>query len=121
MAASSRSPPSRRCSSACSAACGRSCGCVPRDLTGAVREGDTRTASAGGRRLGNGLVVAEIAIAFALLVGAGLLVKNLLLLSARDAGMRTDRIVAFNVAPTRPALRSARAGGGVLTTSCTRA
>ena len=38
----------------------------PRDLTGAVREGDTRTASAGGRRLGNGLVVAEIAIAFAL-------------------------------------------------------
>ncbi len=74
----------------------------PRDLTGAVREGDTRTASAGGRRIGNGLVVAEIAIAFALLVGAGLLVKNLLLLSARDAGMRTDRIVAFNVAPSGP-------------------
>ena len=74
----------------------------PRDLTGAVREGDTRTASAGGRRIGNGLVVAEIAIAFALLVGAGLLVKNLMLLSARDAGMRTDRIVAFNVAPSGP-------------------
>ncbi len=70
------------------------------DLTSAVREGDTRTASAGGRRIGNGLVVAEIAIAFALLVGAGLLVKNLLLLSSRDAGMRTDRIVAFNVAPS---------------------
>ena len=74
----------------------------PRDLTGAVREGDTRTASAGGRRLGNGLVVAEIAIAFALLVGAGLLVKNLLLLTARDAGIRTDRIVSFNVAPRGP-------------------
>ena len=58
--------------------------------------------SAGGRRFGNGLVVAEIAIAFALLVGAGLLVKNLLLLTARDAGMRTDRIVAFNVAPRGP-------------------
>jgi putative ABC transport system permease protein len=74
----------------------------PRDLTGAVREGDTRTSSAGGRRLGNGLVVAEIAIAFALLVGAGLLVKNLVLLSGRDAGMRTDRIVAFNIAPSGP-------------------
>ena len=74
----------------------------PRDLTGAVREGDTRTASAGGRRLGNGLVVAEIAIAFALLVGAGLLVKNLLLLTARDAGIRTERIVSFNIAPTGP-------------------
>ena len=71
-------------------------------MTGAVREGDTRTSSAGGRRLGNGLVVAEIAIAFALLVGAGLLVKNLMLLSARDAGMRTDRIVSFNVAPAGP-------------------
>jgi predicted permease len=74
----------------------------PRDLTAAVREGDTRTSSAAGRRLGNGLVVAEIAIAFALLVGAGLLVKNLMLLSARDAGMRTDRIVSFNVAPAGP-------------------
>ena len=52
----------------------------PGDLTGVVREGDTRTIS-GGRRLGNGLVVAEIAIAFALLVGAGLLVKNLVLLT----------------------------------------
>jgi predicted permease len=69
-----------------------------RDLTSTVREGDTRTVSAGGR-LGNGLVVAEIAIAFALLVGAGLLVKNLVLLSSRDAGIRTERIVSFNVAP----------------------
>ena len=69
-----------------------------RDLTSTVREGDTRTVSAGGR-LGNGLVVAEIAIAFALLVGAGLLVKNLVLLTARDAGIRTERIVSFNVAP----------------------
>ena len=71
-----------------------------RELTARVREGDTRTGSAGGRRLGNGLVVAEIAVAFALLVGAGLLVKNLVLLSARDAGIRTDQIVSFSVAPS---------------------
>jgi putative ABC transport system permease protein len=71
-------------------------------LTTAVRENDTRTSSAGGRRLGSGLVVAEIALAFALLVGAGLLVKNLLLLRARDAGIRTDRIVAFAIAPAGP-------------------
>jgi putative ABC transport system permease protein len=70
-----------------------------RDLVVAVREGDTRTASAGGRRMGNGLVVLEIAIAFTLLVGAGLLVKNLVLLTSRDSGMRTERIVSFNVAP----------------------
>jgi putative ABC transport system permease protein len=70
-----------------------------RDLTSSVREGDTRTGSGGGRRLGNSLVVAEIALAFALLVGAGLLVKNLALLRNRDAGIRTEHIVSFTVAP----------------------
>jgi putative ABC transport system permease protein len=73
-----------------------------RQLASAVREGDVRTASAGGRSLGNGLVVAEIAIAFALLVGAALLVKNLLLLQGRDAGVRTERIVTFDIAPAGP-------------------
>jgi putative ABC transport system permease protein len=71
-----------------------------RELAAAVREGDARTGTGAGRRFGNGLVVAEIAIAFTLLVGAGLLVKNLVLLRSRDAGIRTDRIVAFDVAPS---------------------
>jgi putative ABC transport system permease protein len=78
-----------------------------RELVTSVREGDTRTGSAGGRRLGNTLVVAEIAVAFALLVGAGLLVKNLVLLRSRDAGIRTDHIVSFSVAPTGPRYQSA--------------
>ena len=73
-----------------------------RELAASVREGDTRTGSAGGRRLGNALVVAEIALAFTLLVGAGLLVKNLVLLRQRDAGIRTDRIVSFSVTPAGP-------------------
>jgi putative ABC transport system permease protein len=73
-----------------------------RQLASAVREGDTRTISGSGRRVGNGLVIAEIAIAFALLVGAGLLVKNLLLLHARDAGVHTERIVTFDIAPAGP-------------------
>jgi putative ABC transport system permease protein len=71
-------------------------------LADRVREGDTRTSSLAGNRLGHGLVVAEVAVAFALLVGAGLLVKNVALLQARDMGMRTDRIVAFDLAPTGP-------------------
>src|SRR6185369_8240764 len=74
-------------------------------LASAVREGDVRTAS-GGTRFGNGLVVAEIGLAFALLVGAGLLVKNLVLLRSRDAGIRTDRIVAFDIAPSGPRYKS---------------
>ncbi len=73
------------------------------ELAAAVREGDSRTGSGTGRRFGNGLVVAEIAMAFALLAGAGLLVKNLILLRNRDAGIQTARIVAFDV--TLPAQR----------------
>jgi predicted permease len=77
-----------------------------RQLAAVVREGDTRTASGVGRRLGDGLVIAEIAVACALLVGAGLLVKNLLLLQARETGMRTEGIVAFDVAPSGPRYRA---------------
>jgi len=65
------------------------------ELASAVRETDTRTGS--GSHVGSGLVVVEIALAFALLVGGGLLVKNLVRLQARDAGIRTDRIVAFDL------------------------
>ena len=71
-------------------------------LASAVREGDTRTGSGGGGQFGNGLVVAEIAIAFALLVGGALLVKNLLLLQSRDAGIVTDRVITFDLAPAGP-------------------
>jgi putative ABC transport system permease protein len=77
-----------------------------RQLASVVREGDTRTASAGGRKLGSGLVVAEIALAFALLVGAGLLVKNLVMLRSRDAGIRSDRIVTFDIALSGPRYRA---------------
>jgi putative ABC transport system permease protein len=69
------------------------------DLTGALRHADTRTGSSGPRQVGNGLVVAEIALAFTLLVGAGLLAKNLFLLLSRDTGLTTDRVVTFDLAP----------------------
>jgi putative ABC transport system permease protein len=73
-----------------------------RELASAVREGDTRTGSGAGGRFGNGLVVAEIALAYALLVGAGLLVKNLVLLEGRDAGINPVHVVAFDVSPAGP-------------------
>lgn len=68
-------------------------------LAAAVREGDMRTGSGTGRQMGNGLVVGEIALAFALLVGGGLLAKNLLLLQSRDAGIRTGQVVTFDLSP----------------------
>ncbi len=79
-------------------------------LASAVREGDIRTASGTGKRFGNALVVAEIALTFALLVGAGLLVKNLVLLRSRDAGIRTDRIVAFDVVLSGPRYKADEQG-----------
>jgi putative ABC transport system permease protein len=70
-------------------------------LANAVREGDLRAgASAGSRRFGQGLVVVEIAVAYALLVGAGVLAKNLIGLQSRDAGFVADRLIAFDLAPT---------------------
>ena len=67
-----------------------------------IRDGDVRAGGACGRRFGNGLVVAEIALAFSLLVGTGLLVKDLVALERRDTGFSTDRLVAFDVSPTGP-------------------
>jgi predicted permease len=70
-------------------------------LTSSIREGDVRTAS-GTTRFGNGIVVAETALAFALLVGAGLMVKNLVLLERRDAGIRADHVIAFDLTLSAP-------------------
>jgi putative ABC transport system permease protein len=69
-----------------------------RTLAHDVREGDLRTTQGG--RLGESLVVAEIALAFSLLVGAGLLVKNLMGLEAQETGFSSERLVAFDVSPT---------------------
>jgi putative ABC transport system permease protein len=80
-----------------------------RELSSAVREGDTRTGSGASRQMGNGLVVAEIALAFALLVGGALLVKNLLLLQSRDAGIQPARVVAFDLSPSGPRYANAAA------------
>jgi putative ABC transport system permease protein len=68
-----------------------------KELAAVVREGDSRTGSAASHTFGSGLVVGEIAVAFTLLVGAGLLVKNFLLLLGRDAGVHTDRVVTFDI------------------------
>lgn len=69
-----------------------------RSLASITREGDLR---AGGdnvsRRFGNGLVIAEIALAFTLLTGSGLLLKNLLGLQHRDIGFVAANAVVFDV------------------------
>jgi predicted permease len=58
-----------------------------------VKDAGQRTV--GSRRLGarNALIVAQVAISFVLLVGAGLLVRSFIKLQQVDAGFRTDRVL----------------------------
>lgn len=50
-------------------------------------------------RLGDGLVVVQVALALMLLVGAGLLIRSLERLSAVNPGVQPDRVLTLRVAP----------------------
>jgi predicted permease len=56
---------------------------------------DAGRRTVGSRRLGarNALIVAQVAISFVLLVGAGLLVRSFIKLQQVDAGFRTDHVI----------------------------
>ena len=74
------------------------------DPNDSLRETGTRGAtSAGGRGASRALVVAEIALAMVLVIGAGLMVKSLFRLQAQDAGFRPDGVMTFqvNLPPTK--------------------
>jgi putative ABC transport system permease protein len=55
------------------------------------------TASRRGRRLSDAMVAAEVALALMLVVGAGLLIRSFVRLTAVDPGYRTSRVVAAHV------------------------
>ena len=69
------------------------------DLTSSLKEGG-RGALAGrrGNRVRGGLIVAEMALAVMLLVGAGLLIRSFIELTAVDPGFRTEQVMAFDLA-----------------------
>ncbi len=66
--------------------------------SGSLKEsGRGTTAGSRGRRLRSALVVTEVALAVVVLVGAGLLVRSFVTLTARDAGFIPANLVSFNV------------------------
>lgn len=67
-------------------------------LTPSLREGSGATA-AGGRRTRNVLVVGQLALSLALLVGAGLLARSLFNLASRPVGYNTEKIATFSLNP----------------------
>lgn len=68
------------------------------DLTESLRETGTNSASESGRRrLRNGLVVSEIALALVLLTGAGLLIRTFLGLMQVDLGIDPTNVVTMEI------------------------
>jgi predicted permease len=66
-------------------------------LASAIQEGG-RTVSAGRGSLRSALIVAQVAVSFMLLIGAGLMLRSMLRLQAVDAGIRTERVLSMRVA-----------------------
>jgi predicted permease len=65
-----------------------------KDTVGAVVGGS------GGVRLRKGLVVAQVMVSVLLLIGAGLFIRSLRNLRTLDLGLKTENLIAFNLAPT---------------------
>ncbi len=75
------------------------------DLTPALKEGEgssTRSGRGSGKwfSIGNALVVAQVALAIVVLVGAGLLVRTLANLRSVDVGFDSHNILIFGIDPT---------------------
>jgi len=67
------------------------------DVTAALKESGTRSATGGAGRLRNALVVAEIAIAVVVLVGGGLVIRGFVRLMNIDPGFRTSNLLTLRV------------------------
>jgi putative ABC transport system permease protein len=71
---------------------------VRQDVRSVLQEsGGHSTAGRAQRRLRDSLVVAEVALAFVLAVGAALLIRELIRLRDTDPGIRTDNVITFHV------------------------
>jgi predicted permease len=65
-----------------------------KDTVGAVVGGS------GGVRLRKGLVIAQVTVSVLLLISAGLFIRSLQNLRTLDLGLKTEKLIAFNLAPT---------------------
>jgi putative ABC transport system permease protein len=73
------------------------------DLVTAVKEGGDRGAGGAGRHhIRRALVVAEVALAVMLVIGAGLLIRTVYNLTSVDAGFDRSRLVTFSMTLAEP-------------------
>ncbi|HEV8345791.1 MAG TPA: ABC transporter permease [Vicinamibacterales bacterium] len=78
------------------------------DLNTSLRQGGRGALAIGGARLRSALVVIEIALAVALVVGAGLLIRSFLALGGVDLGYSSDRVLVAETAVPAKDLDSAK-------------
>jgi ABC-type antimicrobial peptide transport system permease subunit len=77
-----------------------------RNLNSSLKEGGGRTsASVSRQRTRNLLTVAQVAVSFMLLIGAGLMLRSLIKLQSVSAGFDPDKVLAMRVSP--PGVQSA--------------
>ena len=81
-------------------------------LSSAIQEGG-RTVSAGRGSLRSALIVAQVAVSFVLLIGAGLMLRSVMRLQSVDAGIRTDSVLSMRVALNFSKYTDAGAPGAV--------
>ena len=63
----------------------------------ALKEGGRSSATSGGRRLGNALLVVEVALSIVLLVGATLLLRSFAKVTGTDPGFNPENVLAFRL------------------------
>ncbi len=68
-------------------------------LQAPLKEGGRTSANGLGRRLRGFLVIAEMALALMLVVGAGLLIKSFARLQQVDPGFKPDRVISLRLSP----------------------
>jgi putative ABC transport system permease protein len=67
------------------------------NLNESLKEGGKNVGGTGGHRLRNSLVIAEIALALALLIGAGLLIRSFNRLQSVDPGFNANQLLTMRV------------------------
>ena len=72
---------------------------APWQRAGALHTGVRGTASRARQVLRGGLVVAQVAVSFVLLIGAGLMIRSFMKLEREDPGIQTSGLLAMRISP----------------------
>jgi putative ABC transport system permease protein len=71
-----------------------------RNANEALKQGSARsTASRGSHRLRGALVIAQVAVSFMLLIGAGLMIRSFVKLQQANPGFRPDHLLTMRISP----------------------